>query len=373
MHENASAKPMSLSSDYQRALADKGYREDPAQRRAIEVLERVRSDLITQPATSGRLARLRRRLLNNASTPPRGAYLWGGVGRGKTFAMDLFFDSLPFEDKLRAHFHRLMYRVHRRLRETEQRKDPLDVVAEELAGQARVICFDEFFVSDIGDAMILGRLLRGLFERQVCLVATSNIPPSELYLDGLQRQKFLPAIELIESHTEIVAVDGDTDYRLRVLEQADIYHSPLSKQAEENLERYFRDIAPEAGTRGQPLEVLGRNIDTRRRANGVVWFDFEILCGGPRSQNDYIEIARSFSTVLLSDVPQLDPVKENEARRFVALVDEFYDRRVKLIISAERPVDELYTGRRLRREFERTRSRLREMQSHDYLAARHLC
>jgi len=364
---------MSLSSEYQRALADNGYREDPAQRRAIDVLERIRSDLVAQPATSGRLARLRRRLLRDSETPPLGAYLWGGVGRGKTFAMDLFFDSLPFEDKLRAHFHRLMYRVHRRLRDTDQRKDPLDVVAEELAGQARVICFDEFFVSDIGDAMILGRLLRGLFERQVCLVATSNIPPTELYADGLQRQKFLPAIELIETHTEVVEVDGDTDYRLRVLQQADIYHSPLSAQAEQNLERYFGEIAPETGTRRQSLEVLGRDIATRRRADGVVWFTFDVLCGGPRSQNDYIEIARSFQTVLLSDVEQLDQFKENEARRFVALVDEFYDRRVKLIISAACSIEELYTGQRLVREFERTRSRLREMQSQEYLAARHLC
>ncbi len=364
---------MSLSSDYQRALADNGYREDPAQRRAIDVLERVRSDLVARPATSGRLARLRRRLLGASDPPPPGAYLWGGVGRGKTFAMDLFFDSLPFEDKLRAHFHRLMYRVHRRLRDTDQRRDPLDVVAEELAGQARVICFDEFFVSDIGDAMILGRLLRGLFERQVCLVATSNIPPQELYADGLQRQKFLPAIELIETHTEVVEVDGETDYRLRVLKQADIYHSPLTAQAEQNLERYFGEIAPDTGTRDQQLEVLGRDIATRRRADGVVWFTFDALCGGPRSQNDYIEIARSFQTVLLSEVPPLDHLKENEARRFIALVDEFYDRRVKLIISAACPIDELYSGQRLVREFERTISRLREMQSHEYLAARHLC
>ena len=199
---------MSLSSEYQRALAENGYREDPAQRRAIGVLERVRGDLVTRQASSGPLAGLRRRLFGGSNAPPLGAYLWGGVGRGKTFAMDLFFDSLPFEDKLRAHFHRLMYRVHRRLGDTEQRKDPLDAVAEELAAQARVICFDEFFVSDIGDAMILGRLLRGLFERQVCLVATSNIPPQQLYADGLQRQKFVPAIELLETHTEVVEVEG---------------------------------------------------------------------------------------------------------------------------------------------------------------------
>jgi cell division protein ZapE len=364
---------MSLLEHYQRALTDNGYSPDPAQLKAVTALERVRGELLAREKPRRLGARLRGLLATDRQPATvRGAYLWGGVGRGKTFAMDLFFEALPFDDKLRYHFHRLMYRVHQRLREQQQQRDPLEVVAEELAAQARVICFDEFFVADIGDAMILARLLDALFERGVTLVATSNIPPRKLYSGGLQRQKFLPAIDLIETHTEVMEIDGGIDYRLRVLEQADIFHSPLDAGAEQNLHRYFGEIAPDAGTSGQPIEVLGRDILTRRRADGIVWFEFEQLCGGPRSQNDYIEIARSFQTVLLGKVPVLDKFHENEARRFIALVDEFYDRRVKLIISAAAEIDRLYTGQRLSLEFERTRSRLREMQSHDYLAAAHL-
>ncbi|UCG72271.1 MAG: AFG1 family ATPase [Chromatiales bacterium] len=365
---------MNLESRYRQALDQHGYAPDQAQLDAVTTLQRVADELARRQPADGRLARLRRRMLGNSSSrpAPRGAYLWGGVGRGKTFLMDLFFEALPFEDKLRYHFHRIMYRVHRRLKELGHLRDPLDVVAEELAGQSRLICFDEFFVSDIADAMILARLLDALFERGVALVATSNIPPDELYQDGLQRQKFLPAIELLKSHTEVLQVDGDTDYRLRVLEQAEIYHSPLDAQAELNLADYFTGIAPDAGTVGQNIEVLGRNIRTVRRADGIGWFDFAELCKGPRSQDDYIEIARTFQTVILAAVPLLDELRENEARRFIALVDEFYDRRVKLIISAAECIDDLYKGRRLQREFERTRSRLKEMQSHHYLAARHV-
>ena len=363
---------MDLLQHYHDALSQHGYQADPAQRRAVVALDRVRLELIQRPESGGRAARLRRRLLGGREPPVRGAYLWGGVGRGKTFAMDLFFSSLPFDDKLRYHFHRLMYRIHQRLRSQDHRRDPLDVVAEELADQARVICFDEFFVSDIGDAMILARLLDALFERRVTLVATSNIPPDQLYEGGLQRQKFLPAIDLIKAHTDIVPVDGPNDYRLRFLERAEIYHAPLDARAEENLARYFRQMAPEGSTSEDALEILGREIPTRRRADGIVWFDFDILCGGPRSQNDYIEIARCFHTVVLSRVPVLTALKENEARRFIALVDEFYDRRVKLIISAAAGIADLYQGRRLVREFERTRSRLLEMQARDYLAAAHL-
>jgi cell division protein ZapE len=365
---------MNLETRYQQALEQHGFEADAAQREAVAMLTAVGAELVRRPPVNARLARLRRRVLGSLgrAAPVRGAYLWGGVGRGKTFTMDLFFDVLPFEDKLRYHFHRLMYRVHRRLNELGHLRDPLDAVAEELAGQARLICFDEFFVSDIADAMILGRLLEALFERGVALVATSNIPPDELYRDGLQRQKFLPAIALIKAHTRVLRVDGGTDYRLRVLERAQIYHAPLGAAAENSLARCFVDIAPDAGTTGQDIEVLGRNIRTVRRADGIAWFDFAELCEGPRSQDDYIEIARTFQTVLLAGVPRLDEFRENEARRFIALVDEFYDRRVKLILSAAESIDCLYQGRRLRREFERTRSRLQEMQSHQYLAASHV-
>jgi len=367
---------MDLKTRYQHALDDHGFDADDAQLAAVAALERVRGDLLSRSARPGLTTRLKRALSpggGRAATPPvRGAYLWGGVGRGKTFVMDLFYDSLPFDEKLRQHFHRMMYHVHGQLRQLRNREDPLEIVADDLARRARIICFDEFFVADIADAMILGRLLDALFRRGVALVATSNIPPDELYQDGLQRQQFLPAIVSLQRHTEVLRVAGPTDYRLRVLEQAEIYHSPLDAAAGKNLAEYFAGIAPDAGTRAQTMEVHGRNLQTIRRADGIAWFDFATLCDGPRSQNDYIEIARSFQAIILSDVPVLDRMQEDQARRFIALVDEFYDRRVKLIISAAAPIDSLYTGTRLAREFERTRSRLREMQSTTYLAARHV-
>ncbi len=304
--------------------------------------------------------------------PPKGAYLWGGVGRGKTFIMDIFFDALPFEDKLRYHFHRLMYRVHGRLKDLAGQEDPIEIIAEELASEAKVICFDEFFISEIGDAMILGKLLDGLFRRGVCLVATSNIPPKQLYHDGLQRQQFLPAIKLIETNANVINIDNGNDYRLRVLAQAEIWHAPLDTAADQNLEQYFTAIAPDSRTVRQPIEILGRNIQTRQRADGIAWFNFSELCDGPRSQNDYIEIARAFQTVLLSNVPTLTRETENQARRFIALVDEFYDRRVKLIVSAACPIIDIYTGTQLTMEFQRTASRLLEMQSTSYLAKAHI-
>jgi len=366
---------MNLNERYLAALEQHGYTADDAQRSAIGTLERVRDELVRRPPRRAR--RLKNRLFssmrrNRSVAPVRGAYLWGGVGRGKTFMMDLFYDSLPFDNKLRQHFHRLMYHVHGQLRKLDKHEDPLEVVADDLSRRATVICFDEFFVSDIADAMILGRLFDALFRRGVSLVATSNIPPDQLYQDGLQRQQFMPAIELLKNHTEVLEVDGRTDYRLRVLEQAEIYHAPLDETARHNLTEYFERIAPETGTCGQPMDIHGRTIHTIRRADGIAWFDFAALCDGPRSQDDYIEIARSFQTIILADVPVLDSLKEDQARRFIALVDEFYDRRVNLIVSAAASIDAIYAGKRLAREFERTRSRLLEMQSMDYLAATHV-
>lgn len=364
---------MDLRHRYAAALADKSFAPDPAQLRAVEALQRVAAGLTREAAAANSLlARIRRRMREPAVQPVRGAYLWGGVGRGKTFVMDLFFEHLPFQHKLRYHFHRLMYRVHGRLKTLRNAEAPLETVAAELAGQARVICFDEFFVSDIADAMILGNLLDALFRRGVTLVATSNIPPEDLYLDGLQRARFLPTIGLITAHTEVVNVDSGTDYRLRVLERAEIFHPSLMDDAEARLDKWFTALAPDAGSSAQVMEINGRDIRTRRRADGVAWFDFAVLCSGPRSQDDYIEIARAFAAVLLSNVPVFDELREDEARRFIALVDEFYDRRVKLIISAAAPADSLYRGSRLAREFERTRSRLLEMQSKAYLAAPHV-
>ena len=363
---------MTLKSHYENALRAHSYVADPAQEQAVALLEPLFAQL-----SSGRPGGtwLRSMPLVNGLLSPvapyRGVYMWGGVGRGKTFIMDVFYEALPCEDKLRFHFHRLMYRVHNQLQELQGQTDPLEIVAAELAAKARVICFDEFFVSEIGDAMILGKLLHGLFSRGVTLVATSNIPPDELYKEGLQRQQFLPAIDLLNKHTHVQHLDNDTDYRLRVLSQAEIWHAPLDSAADQNLARYFAAIAPDTGTHGQKIDILGREIALQRRAEGIAWFDFADLCDGPRSQNDYIEIARAFQTVMLANVPVMSTEQENQARRFIALVDEFYDRRVKLIISAAAPISDIYAGKRLAMEFQRTASRLMEMQSHDYLGAPH--
>ncbi len=364
---------MDLPERFQAAVTELGLSEDPAQARAIQVLARVGRELAAGPAPR-RIPRLFRRFLPGLPpvSPVRGAYLWGGVGRGKTLMMDVFFDWLPFEDKRRYHFHRIMSSVHGRLARLRDAQDPLAIVAADFAQEARVICFDEFFVSDIADAMLLGRFIECLLANGVTLVATSNNAPGDLYRGGLQRQRFLPAIDLITHHTEVVHVDGLVDYRLRVLEAAEIWHSPLDGTADTNLERYFREIAPERGTSDDRLKIHGRQIPVRRLAEGVAWFDFAALCDGPRGPEDYIQIARSFQTVIVSGVPRLDEARENAARRFVALVDEFYDRRVNLIVSAAEPISRIYAGQRLQGEFERTRSRLLEMQSVEYLAAGHL-
>lgn len=368
---------MSLLSRYQASVADQKLYEDPAQLRAIAVLERVAAELAARPPARPR-SRLRSRIQSFASTllppapPVRGAYLWGGVGRGKTLLMDMFYESLPFTDKQRFHFHHVMSHVKNRLVGLQEVQDPLAVIANELGDEARVLCFDEFFVSDIADAMLLGRFIAGLVQRGVTLVATSNIAPRDLYRGGLQRQQFLPAIDLLERHTEVVHVDGLADYRLRVLETAYTWQVPPGPAADANLERYFGKMAAGPVGHATHLEILGRGIPVRRQAEGIVWFDFAALCDGPRSAEDYIEIARSFQTVLVSGIPPLDGTRENAARRFIALVDELYDRRVNLIASAALPIARIYSGSRLKAEFERTSSRLLEMQSIEYLAAGHL-
>ncbi|KAB7624449.1 cell division protein ZapE [Alkalilimnicola sp. S0819] len=355
---------------YQADLKRPEFTHDPAQETAVRHLQQLYEALLARPEP-GMIERIWSRLRRERPGPERGLYFWGGVGRGKTYLVDTFFECLPFEDKRRLHFHRFMHWAHAELKQLKNAQDPLEIVAERFAAEARVICFDEFFVSDIADAMILGGLLRGLFARGVTLVATSNIPPQELYKDGLQRERFLPAIELIQRHTTVLNVDGGTDYRLRFLEQAEIYHTPLDEGADRVLGEDFRQIAGEPGREGEPLEVEGRSIPTRRLADGVVWFDFKALCDGPRSQSDYIEIAREFHTVLVSGVPEFHRERDDQARRFISLVDEFYDRNVVLILSAERLPEQLYTGRRLAFAFERTVSRLQEMQSREYLARAH--
>ena len=362
---------MTVREAYEESLHREGHERDAGQEQIVALLADLQQRLQKQRPKSG-LRRLLDRVSPASEPGEIGLYIWGGVGRGKTFLMDLFFDTLASEQKRRIHFHRMMHSVHDRLRALGDITDPLDQVAAGIAHDTRVLCFDEFFVSDIGDAMILGRLLDALFARGVTLVATSNSPPDELYKDGLQRQRFLPAIELIKKHTEVVQITGDLDYRLRLLQQAGTYLSPDNADSQARLQHLFAESASSQIVDNQVLDINGREIRARQCAKGIVWFDFTDLCDGPRSQNDYIEIARWYPTVIVSGVPQLGGEHENQARRFIALIDEFYDRRVKLILSAAAPVDSLYAGKRLAFEFERTASRLIEMQSTDYLAAPHL-
>ena len=372
MHNSPAATPQESGprQRYESALGAAQLIEDPAQLAMVDALQNLFERLLPAPTRTSLLSRLIHR--NPAVAPERGLYIWGGVGRGKTLLMDLFFESLPFDDKLRSHFHRFMHAIHAELKTLEKRENPLARVAKRIAARSRIICFDEFFVTDIADAMILGNLFEALFHQGVCLVTTSNIHPDALYAGGLQRQRFLPAIDLLKRHTRVIEVDGGVDYRLRVLERADIYHWPLDNQADTLMARYFDDIACEPGRETVTLEIEGRGIEARRVADGIVWFEFAAICAGPRGTADYIEIARCYHTVLISQLPRLDENSDNEARRFVTLVGEFYDHKVKLILSAEAPLADLYAGRRLQFEFGRTRSRLQEMQTHDYLAAAHL-
>jgi cell division protein ZapE len=356
------------------ALAAEGHAPDAAQLAALEALDALAAALAPRPATLAERARaaLGPLLGRGPRHPPvRGLYLHGGVGRGKTLLMDGFFERVAEPRKLRLHFHRFMREVHRALAALHEERDPLARVADDLAARARLLCFDELFVSDIGDAMLLGGLFERLFARGVTLVATSNVPPSELYRDGLQRARFLPAIAALERHTRVLAVDGGVDYRLRALEAAELWHQPLDAGADASLARSFHQVAGGHGVEGGTLEVEGRAIPLRRRTDGVAWFDFAALCEGPRSAADYVELAREHHTVLVSGVPVLGPDRDDAARRFIALVDECYDRSVKLICSAAAPIDRLYAGERLAFEFRRAASRLAEMQSHEYLAREH--
>ncbi len=359
---------------YARALAERGFQSDPAQLAAVARLNDLRRRLIAAHARGRGWVPVRRWTLRRrprAGAPERGVYLWGGVGRGKTWLMDLFFQSLPFPEARRRHFHRFMHDAHAALREIGARADPLDLVAERFARDARVLCFDELAVTDIADAMILGELLAGLARRGVTLVATSNVRPRDLYKDGLQRQRFVPAIELIERHTEVLEVAGAVDYRLRRLTRAGTYLDSGAPDTDERLRRLFTDLADDGAVADGSIEIEGRAIPVVKRSDAAVWFDFAALCAGPRSTQDYIEIAREYGCIVLSNVPALDALHDDEARRFIALIDELYDRNVHLIISAAAPPAALYRGERLAPDFERTVSRLTEMQSTDYLAREH--
>ncbi len=317
---------MSIREAYEASLRREGHVEDPAQRALIERLEDLQRRLQEASQPRRGLRTLFRSTRDPA--PVRGLYVWGGVGRGKTFLMDLFFEELRIERKRRVHFHRMMREVHDRLKALGDVEDPLDKVGAAIARDVRALCFDEFFVSDIGDAMILGRLLDALFRRGVTLVATSNSRPDQLYRDGLQRQRFLPAIELLETHTEVFNMDGGVDYRLRLLQKAGTYLSPNDETAAGKLAYFFDESATSQISTDKALDINGRDIRARKCAKGVAWFDFDDICDGPRSQSDYIEIARWYPAVIVAGVPQFDGTQEDQARRFIALVDEFYDRRV---------------------------------------------
>ncbi|MGM0907081.1 MAG: cell division protein ZapE [Pseudomonadota bacterium] len=362
---------MSPLERYQYDIEHNGFSEDEAQLNAVKHLQRLHDELIDWHHYHTLSAW--RRLLSKEPERPQGIYFWGGVGRGKTYLVDTFFESLPIERKWRIHFHRFMHRVHNELKMLDKQSDPLRIVADKIADEALIVCFDEFFVQDITDAMLLGKLFEYLFERGVVLVATSNIIPDDLYKNGLQRARFIPAIKLIKQHCEVVNVDSGIDYRLRTLTRAEIFHSPLDEQADKNLWQYFKELAPECKDRYESdcIDIEGRDIDVRAECDDVVFFDFASICKTARSQNDYMEIARIYHAVLISNVEQMGAGKDDTARRFIALVDEFYERRVKLILSAEVDIESLYTEGQLTFEFRRCVSRLQEMQSQEYLAMAH--
>jgi len=354
---------------YMEGVARGAWQEDPAQRAALLELDRIHQRLSSAPAEPGWLDRL---LQRDDDDPIRGLYLWGGVGRGKTFLIDLFHDGLPITRKRRTHFHRFMREVHAGLRDHSGERDPLAAVARQWSERLDVLVLDEFFVSDIGDAMLLGRLLEHLFAEGVVLVTSSNAAPTALYPDGLQRVRFLPAIALLEQRCSVVHLDSPHDYRLRALTRSPVYRAPLDSHSDAWLQERWQALGGDDAHQDAGIDIDGRRIPVRARCKGMCWFDFAALCEGPRGNADYIEIAREFHTVLIGGIPRLDAARDDAGRRFVHLVDKFYDRHVNLVCTADAAPMQLYAGERLAAAFERTSSRLVEMQSADYLALEHL-
>ncbi|RDU97373.1 cell division protein ZapE [Trinickia dinghuensis] len=353
---------MNVIEYYEQELVTRGYTSDPAQRAAVDRLQQCYEEWVAYKA---RRSNALRKLIVHPQLP-RGVYMWGGVGRGKSFLMDSFYAIVPVQRKTRIHFHEFMREVHRVLEELKGQADPLDELARRMAKRYRLICFDEFHVSDIADAMILYRLLDRLFTNGVQFVMTSNYDPDTLYPDGLHRDRLLPAIELIKSKLDVLNVDAGIDYRQRTLAQVNVYHTPLGAEADRALRSAYAQLAA-VPDESPLLRIEKRELKALRRADGVVWFDFATLCGGPRSQNDYLELATRFHTVILSDVPQMSPRMASEARRFTWLVDVFYDHKVKLLMSAAVRAEDLYVEGPMANEFSRTVSRLVEMQSKEYL------
>ena len=362
-----------IESAYQELLEKGQLVEDPNQKKVVQALQSLYDELNSNNPDDStiidRVAAIIARKSNGNNI--KGLYIWGGVGRGKTFLMDLFFSNLPTQEKLRLHFHRFMDEAHKLLKIFRNETDPLKLVANEFADKAKVLCFDEFFVNDIGDAMILSGLLKGLFENNIILVTTSNVEAGLLYKNGLQRERFLPAINLLQEHTNVIELSGEVDHRFEFLKTNDVYDSPITNKSKEWLKHNFLNLAAEhTDASWDKIKINDRDVQTIRHTDNVAWFDFKEICDGPRSASDYISLAKTFNTILISHVPIFNN-KDDQARRFINLVDEFYDRNVKLILSAEEKPHNLYKGTRLVDEFKRTASRLAEMQSHEYLAKQH--
>ncbi|MGP4715171.1 cell division protein ZapE [Psychrobacter sp. T6-6] len=360
---------MSLSplQRYEKAVSTDEFTRDEQQFQAMSSLDEIYHQLINSaPQKKGFFG-----FLKSKPVVPTGLYMWGGVGRGKTWMMDMFYDSLTIERKMRLHFHHFMQRVHQELNKLQGESNPLEKVADIIYEEAVIICFDEFFVSNVSDAMILGDLFTMLFNRGITLVATSNIEPAGLYKDGLHRDRFLPAIAEVESHTKVMNIDSGIDYRLRVLQQAELYESPMTKANHHWLANRFASLSDNQKISNDPITINGREVKVNARTDDILFCDFRHLCMAPRSASDFIELAKQFSTVLVDSVPALDDDLRDPTRRFIYLVDEFYDRRVKLLVRAEQSILDLYQGEKLAFEIERTRSRLLEMQSEDYLRMEH--
>lgn len=349
---------------YQDQCAKGAISADPEQLAALQYLQRIYENLLTE-------YKKRQNILAFLRKPQmvKGLYLWGGVGIGKTFLMDCFYSCIPFPHKMRMHFHQFMQVIHQELKKYQGKKDPLQLIAKDIARKTMLLCFDELFVSDITDAMLLGRLFRALYNNGVCLVTTSNVPPDDLYKNGLQREQFLPAIALLKENTDVIHIPTAVDYRLRHLKEAGVFYSPLDDAARISMEKSFVALAGDHPVSTKPVMILDRPIKIKKRAGDVVWFEFKDICTVPRSQNDYLVIAKEFSAVLISDVPVIPPNAKDMICLFISMVDVFYDARTRLVISAAEPVAEIYSRGYMILEFTRTHSRLLEMQSTDYFLA----
>lgn len=358
--------PLSPAERYAQAISSGQFMADTAQAEAVHELNRVWEELLLRYKASKKAFRRFRR-----QTAPRGVYMWGGVGRGKTWLMDQFFDAIPFRRKMRMHFHHFMQHVHKELNKLSGQQNPLDTVADQIYKEAVVICFDEFFVSNVTDAMILSDLFQKLFHRGVTLVATSNIAPDGLYKNGIHRDRFLPTIEMVKKNCTILNVDAGVDYRLRVLKQAQLFKSPLTQDHQIWIAKRFSALTSNQTVSDEPIMINNRMVETLGHTEDVLWCEFSELCMKPRSPADFIQIANIYNTVLVSNVPHLNDYLSEGVRRFIYLVDEFYDRGVKLLLTSHASIIDIYSGEKLAFEIERTRSRLLEMQSDDYLQSAH--